>query len=190
MRAMISSHINDQMSCKPEWVHICAVPTTFPAAQPAGPCVGGPGGDISGFKVSVKGARWADRVMPAQYQNVPKAQLSMLGSSVYVLPQAEFMVISLSVMNNTNAPLAWSNLGRYQFTYNLVNPQGVKYEYSQQQSSIIIKTSLGNLNPGIPVEGEVVFDVPKGPYTFTITQQSLTAYGRYRNTLVFQCLLS
>ena len=23
MRAMISSHIKDQMSCKPEWVHIC-----------------------------------------------------------------------------------------------------------------------------------------------------------------------
>jgi hypothetical protein len=25
MRAMISSHINDQLSCKPEWVHICRV---------------------------------------------------------------------------------------------------------------------------------------------------------------------
>ena len=23
MRAMISSHISDQLSCKPEWVHIC-----------------------------------------------------------------------------------------------------------------------------------------------------------------------
>ena len=171
----------------------CAVPTTFTAAQPAGPCVGGPGGNISGFKVNVTGARWADRIMPAHFQNLPKAQLSMLGSSTYVSPQANFMVISLSITNNTSAPIAWNSQGRYQVTYNLVNPQGIKYEYGQQESSILWKTGSGNLNPGIPVEGEVVFDVPKGPYTFMINQQSYRMYGlslRVLETLVFQCVLS
>ena len=77
----------------------------------------------------------------------------------------------------------------YGFTYNLINQQGTKYEFSQQVSSIIMKTALGNLNPGIPVEGDVVFDVPKGSYTFTINQQRHTGLG-YLDTTVFQCSLN
>ena len=170
----------------------CAVPTASPslAAQSKGPCIGGPGGNIAGFTVNVKSARWADSIMPAQFENLPKAHLSMMGANAYHRPQANFMVIDLSIVNSTNAPLAWNNPGRYQFTYNLLSPQGTKYEYKQQESSILMKTGIGNQNPGIPTEGSVVFDVPKGSYTFTINQQRHTGLGRYVDTPVFQCLLN
>lgn len=164
----------------------CMESAIRPVTQTSGPCIGSPGGSISGFEVKVTDYRWVNQVMRAGYENMPKNYRSQ----AYLKPQISFLKINLDITNTSDGPLAWNNPSAgYSFEYQLVNTQGTRYAYSQEASNIIYKTGLNNLNPGVPVKGTVVFDVPRGNYTFEIIKNQYSVMRRFYNNSVFQCSL-
>lgn len=171
-------------------MHGCSLPSSPPQLG-AGPCVGGGDGNIGGFRVNVQNVRWANSVTRPGYEQMSKKQLSLMGVDTEEKPASSFLVVDLQITNATNAPIAWNLLGHSVMNYKVISPEGTQYEFRQDLSNISISTGGGmqNLNPGTPVSGTIVFDVPMKNYTFAILQQRNTGFGRYVEQPVFQCLV-
>jgi hypothetical protein len=90
--------------------------------------------------------------------------------------------------NTSAAPIALSIHGRYNLGFKLVNAAGVQYGLRGDVSDLSFLR--GNLNPGMPARGTVVFDVPRAPYTFVVTMQKPTTYARWSESPIFRCNVS
>lgn len=78
-------------------------------------------------------------------------------------PDAEFLVVNLSILNNDNSASILPPL-------KLVDAQGREYEESSK--SISLGDAFGvlkSVNPGVTSHGSVLFDVPPGDYSLRVS---------------------
>ncbi len=122
------------------------------------------------FRVLVMSAEWTDKLLRPGLEQVPQNALDMMGDGAYSRPSQRFLVVRLQITNGANAPAAWDAGYEYSHVYYLTGSQGAKYQFDPKASDILRKAHNINLNPGIPAEGLVVFDVPQGSYKFEINQ--------------------
>ena len=142
-------------------------PATRPCTDPAGMNVG------QTFELRVTNTAWQGSLVPPYLRAVPNAQP--------VEAAANFLVLDLELVNTTNQPRNWA-LGMMGNFLKLRNAAGTTY-FPQAQLSVLGGTAggLGSLNPGIPVEGTVVFDVPRGDYDLVVMDQRLAARSSVTN---------
>lgn len=129
-------------------------------------CVDGAGANVEAFHFKIIGTEWTDKILRPGMEMVPPAQLGILGDRAYIRPQVSFLVVTLQVTNTKNVPLELSKAESYWPAVVLKNSQGAMFKDSGV-SDIGRKTD-GGLNPGIPVQGTLAFDVPKSSYQLEI----------------------
>ena len=157
----------------------CALPE-MSSVNPTYPCVGGPAAKVGPFSMQIINAEWQTETPRPGTENIPPAQKAAMGSAMSSKASYGFLVLSVRIVNGGNAPYAWSLPPNYIPEYYLINAQGQRLGFSLENSSIVMKTQSVNLNPGLPMESTIVFDVPAGAYTFELDRVELAASGRIR----------
>jgi hypothetical protein len=147
-----------------------AAVATGPSSSQSNSCLNGVGGSVEVFRVQVVSAEWTDKLLRPGMEHVPKNALEAMGEGAYARPTQKFLILKLQITNSKNAPAAWDTGYDYSHVYYLTNSQGAKFQFDPRVSDILRKAHNINLNPGIPTDGLVVFDVPQGSYKFEIDQ--------------------
>ena len=166
-------------------------PTPAATIMPTSSCDSQPTGNWSSFQVTVKNAQWKESVSHPSYGDIPRTQLSMMGVDPKQKPVHAFLVVDLRVINVSKAPVAWHLGGHYFHNFHLVASDGTRYQFNPELSEFVRRTPIEGLNPGLPIEGAVVFDVPRDNYTFYVMQEVFTSLAvGYRSIPVFACTVT
>ena len=151
--------------------------------------MGAPAGNVGPFTVQVLEAQWKPEILMPGMDRVPESQLKLMGAAAYAKPSHGFLQFALRITNAGKQPFAWELNPNYVPDYQLINAEGMKFQYSPQFSTIGIKAG-GNLNPGLPVEGSVTFDVPPGAYTFQLNRVEWVSAGSRIERKYFNCAIN
>jgi hypothetical protein len=127
------------------------------------------------FKMRIEEAYWANELD----MSVSLPMGTPIGEETKALmpkvkPEAEFLVVVISITNTGNKPVGMTPLW-----FSLKNEQGVEYALCDRAGHHKFVGNLGpTFNPNMPVKDRIVFDVPKENY-YLIVSRGTNPGGRF-----------
>jgi hypothetical protein len=100
-------------------------------------------------------------------------------------------VFDVNIGNGSNGPIAWvrTQIGApvLQHGFTLVDDQGRSFAAKSVKGLDPALVENLPINPGASLAGKLTFDVPRGSYIFTITQQLASRDIGVNNSDIFSC---